>query len=291
MDFLNYIKNRFPLQLYIPIIILFYIVFYTYAGFFDSKIIFSLRTIIGFFILFFLFLKIRILDDIKDKELKTNNLDILKKYFLILTVVQLTLSASLGITPLFLYILITIFSIGIFYDFNLKNFFLEHKIISNLIHQLLIIIIGFFVYTIYYNHLYPVEVLYVLLILNMYIVFAMFEIVRKIKIDELIKNYKTYKNILGRTKFSLLLFIFVLSIGVLTVFNILETTENYFFITIEAIITFIVLFSLIGYDFEKIKDKHLKIICFLFMLTTLLTIIISNINSKGLLFQSGLMVI
>lgn len=284
-NFLGYIKNRFsPLQ-FIPIILIFYLSFHLFSEISEKTITISLETLIGFIIVYLIFFHIRLLDDIKDYK-KT----ILKKYLIIVILLEIILAILLGLNSLLFYTAILLFSIGIFHDFFIKKILTKNILINNFTHQLIIIILGLFIFIINNKEILKINYTYLLFTFNMYLIFAFFEFTRKIKnIKD--KDYKkSYNYMFGKKKFSLLIILLTFLTGSLTIFTFLKSIYIPAIIIIEGFIAIFTIVLTLYYLKKHIKEKTLKKICFLYLLLTLLFIIFTNIILKNIIFKTGFLV-
>ena len=290
-NFLGYIKNRFsPLQ-FIPIILIFYLSFHLFSEISEKTITISLETLIGFIIVYLIFFHIRLLDDIKDyKKTDPYKKTILKKYLIIVILLEIILAILLGLNSLLFYTAILLLSIGIFYDFFIKKILTKNILINNFTHQLIIIILGLFIFIINNKEILKINYTYLLFTFNMYLIFAFFEFTRKIKnIKD--KDYKkSYNYMFGKKKFSLLIILLTFLTGSLTIFTFLKSIYIPAIIIIEGFIAIFTIVLTLYYLKKHIKEKTLKKICFLYLLLTLLFIIFTNIILKNIIFKTGFLV-
>ena len=283
-----------------PIIILFYFTYYFFIGGLEEKIIISFRSLIGFLIVFFMFFHIRIFDDIKDykKDIKSKKskyfLDItkMKKLLLALVIIQIFLLIFLSIEAALLYFFLLIFSIGIYYNFFIDNFLSKRVFLNNLLHQFFIILLGLFIFTIYHLDFINISYDYLIFVINMYFVFAFFEICRKIKKQDNELFAYSYANIFGKLKFTVLSLIFVITIGLFSLFSLYSLNSNNFLF--NSILIFVTIISIVFLVFsyrEIISYKLLKILLFLFLFIILMLIILGSINDNLIVFETGKLVI
>lgn len=290
-NFLRYIKKRFQPIFFIPITLIFYLSFHLFSEINKTDITISIETLFGFLIVFLIFFHIRLFDDIKDyKKTDPYKKTSLKKYLITAIFLEIVLSIFLGLSVLIFYIILLLFSIGIFYDFFIKKILTRNILINNFTHQILIILIGIFIFIINYKDILKIDHNYLIFTLNLYLIFAFFEFTRKIK-NKKDKDYKkSYNYIFGKNKFSLILITLTFFTCFLTIFSFLKTIYITNLLVIEIIIATIAIISIIYYLKKTIKEKTLKKICFLYLLLTLLIIIFTNIILKNIIFKTGLLV-
>jgi len=290
--FLTYIKNRFQPIFFIPVILIFYLNFYLFSEIYGENITLSLKTLFGFIIAFLVFFHIRILDDMKDaKQNDSYKKNKLKKYLIITLFLELITGIFLGINSFLFYLIIILFSFGIFYDFSIKKILTKNILLNNFTHQILIILLGIYIFTINHNDILKLDHTYLIFTFNMYIVFALFEFARKIK-KEGSKDYeKSYTYLFGRTRFTILITILLLITGLLTIFSLNNITDTMIFQSILLIILTLTTISSIIYAKKYVKEKTLKKIYFLYLFLTLLFIILANIIYKNIIFKTDVLVI
>jgi len=282
----KYIKKRFSPLFFVPITLVFYLSFYLYSETNNDDIALSITTLIGFLIVFLIFFHIRILDDIKDYKEEVYNKESLKKYLIAIIILEILLSTLLGANILAIYLILLLFSAGIFYDFFIRRFLTKNLLLKNFTHQTMIILIGVFIFLINHKNILKIDYYYILFCFNMFFIFALFEFTRKIKDKKEEESNKSYNNIFGKKNFSILIITMIALICFLTIISFEEI--NYFIILVfESIISLILIATTVLYLRNKIKEKVLKKACFLFLLLTLLMIIFTIIYTKDISFEIG----
>ena len=290
----TYLKQRFPLSMYIPIVLLFFVTFYVSASVVDSRLVVSIRTLIGFFIVFLLFFHIRLFDDIKDyqKDLSRDVkrvLDIqkLKQYLIVALMLESICSFILGFQVFLFYLILLVFTIGIFYDFFIRKWLNEYVLVFNFTHQFFIVLLGMFIFFLYHQSIVKISLIYWIFLFDMYLVFALFEFTRKLKKEVKSMGQRSYITIFGKTRFTILLSLLTLAVGISTFLITMIITNGLILPIFEIVVMLLTLSTIILYNLGRVNPKHVKIACFIFMLVTLLVIIVSAVIVSPVIFERG----
>ena len=282
LEIIRYLKNRFSIFAFLPVILMFYLTIYLYLDSFEESIKISLKNFLGFCIILLVFFNIRVLDDLKDK-IKDFDFKNLKTYLSISIILQIIIILIIDYKLLLIYLIVLIYSILIYYDFLVNKLFSKHIILRNFIHQILIILIGLFVYYLIFEKIIFQNILIIIFLVDMYLIFALFEFTRKIKKKESKDFDASYLSILGKNKFCASVLSITMLIIVFTTYLILDS--NLILLVTFGLISTITILSILYYITNKSKEKILKISLFLFMLITLLTIIIYSILKTNVVFN------
>lgn len=298
MNSLNYIQKRFPLNIHLPIILLFYMTLYLFAAVNQENILISLRTLLGFITVFLTFLHIRLLDDIKDYQQDKNQhpkrplskgkirLKTIKEIAIATIGIEFLINLLLGLHTFLLYLSVLAYSGFIYTEYFSKDKLQNHLLISNFSHQLIIILLGFYVYTIHNSTITTISLSYIYFIVAIYLLFALFEFTRKIK-DKKNPDYSlSYNYQLGRKKFSFLLIPLIIAIYLLYILSLQHVTTHILLFIIPLIFTGIALTVTVLYSRKnkKINTQMIKTTYILFILLILLGYLSSTILTKQILF-------
>jgi len=287
-NFISYLKERFPLSFHLPIILLFYLAIYLFASLHSTNIIFSIRTLLGFLTVFLIFFHLRLFDDLKDyykdrsrfpdrllsKEVITVNQ--IKYASLIVIGLEITFSSLMGFQTFLLYLGTLSYSILMYFEFFIKDKLKKNILVYNFSHQFLIILIGLYIYTVYHSTIEAINILYLAFLINMFLIFAMFEFIRKIK-DEKDPHFDlSYVYIFGRKKFSIIIFSLLCIITTLSLFTLTSITTNPVLYLLQIFIVFclFILSILYAKRSSKVSCKTIKISYSVFMLLILLLIVV-----------------
>lgn len=297
--FISYIEKRFPITKNLPIILLFYLSIFLYSGVLDKKIVLSIRLLLGFIVFFLIFLRIRIFDDIKDyrfdkkrhpdRPLSRNIVSVkqMKNICFFVILIEASISAILGLHTFLIYTLALVFTILIYFEFFMKKLLTKNKIVYNSTHQIIIIVLALYVYTVYNQTLQEINILHVLLFLNMFLIFSLFEFTRKIKNREDDYYKDSYQYHFGKKKFSLLMIVMLLLIGSITGFLIISVLPSIVHLVPHFILTtFFIIISFLYADDKKIKGSTLKKGYFIYLISILFEIILAILIYKTLIIET-----
>lgn len=305
MKALDYIYQRFPISLHLPILLLFYLTLYLFAAVHQENIILSLRTLFGFITVFLIFLHIRLLDDIKDyqqdKKQHPNrplsqgkiSLKTVKEIVVATIGIEFLINLFLGLHAFLFYLAILAYSGLIYTEYFSKDKLKNHVLISNFSHQLIIILIGLYVYTIHHSIISTISLPYIYFLAAIYLLFTLFEFTRKIKHEKDPDYQLSYTYQLGRKKISILLTIIITAISILYLLSLQYVTPQLLFYIIPLVVTIIAL-SITGLYSRKnklINHRTIKNTYIFFILLILLGYISSIVLTKQIMFPISGMVI
>ncbi len=225
MDLIGFIKNKFPIPQYLVVTLLIFISMYFFAGFTENKIILSINSILGFLIVFLIFFRIRLFDEIKDFDDDKSFISQFitpkecKKIAIFCIFLEGLLSFVIGFYVFLFYIIVFFYTIIMFYDFFLKKILLKNRVLYNYVHQTFTILLGVFVFVIYHFSLAKINILYIVFLIFAYFIMGLVEITRKLRSKDHPFYYRSYVYLLEKNHFliysiSTLFFIMVLSIAI-----------------------------------------------------------------------------
>lgn len=287
-NFFTYLKKRFPLTINIPIIFIFNITLYMGAGITEKEIIFSNSVIPGFITIFLIFFHLRLFDDLKDysKDSKPQMMTQKQiKYLAFFTILlEIILVLTVGIISLFFYLLVLLYSILMLYEFFIGEKLSKKILMYNLSHQFIIVLVGFYIYSFYYNTYIinkPIFFVYLLLMLSS---LSIFEIVRKIKNKDEEDYKKSYEYLFGKTKFVINTTIFVLLIGISSFVILFYTSKKQMSAILQIVITSLTLIILLRYSKKssKIANTLLKKITIAYLLSSILLLDLTVLISRDI---------
>jgi 4-hydroxybenzoate polyprenyltransferase len=256
--------------------------------------VFSFRTLLGFLTVFLIFFHLRLFDDLKDydkdrsrfpdrllsKELITVNQI---KYVSVLIIgLETIFSSILGLQAILFYLIVLFYSILMYFEFFIKDRLKKNVLVYNFSHQILIVLMGIYIYVVYHSAIQTINVIYLCFLLNMFLIFALFEFTRKIKHEKDPHFDLSYIYNFGRRKFSILITSLLFIVTALSIFTITSVTTNPIFYLLQilvALCTF-VLSILYVKESSRVSYKTIKISYSVFMLLILLIFIISILISK-----------
>lgn len=285
-----YLKERFPLTINIPIIFIFNITLYMGAGITENKIIFSNTVLPGFITIFLIFFHLRLFDDLKDySEDKTHIMTQKQiKYLAFFTILlEVILVLMVGIISLLFYLLILVYSILMLYEFFIGEKLAKKILVYNLSHQFIIVFIGFYIYSLYYN-IYVIDrpVFFVYLLL-MFSSLSIFEIIRKIKNKDEEDYKKSYEYLFGKTNFVINTVMFALLVGIASFVILFYTLKNQMSAIFQIIITFLILVVLLKYSKKssRITNSLLKKITVVYLLSSILLLDLTILVSRDIIIN------
>jgi len=289
--FLSYLKERFPLSFYLLIILLFYFAIYLFASLQHTKIIFSIRTLLGFLTVFLIFFHLRLFDDLKDyykdrsrypdrllsKDIITINQ--IKYVSAIVIGLEVFFSSLLGLQTLLFYLVTLFYSILMYFEFFMKNKLKKNILVYNFSHQFLIVLIGLYIYVVYHSTIQTINMIYLVFLLNIFLIFALFEFIRKIKHEKDPHFDLSYVYIFGRKKFSAIITSLLFIITLLSLFTLTSVTTNpiLYLLQIFTVFCIFILSVLYAKRSGKVSHKTIKISYSAFMILILLIFIVSTL--------------
>ncbi len=293
MDLIGFIKNKFPIPQYLIVTLLIFISMYVFAGYNDNKIVFSINSILGFLIVFLIFFRIRLFDEIKDFDDDKSFISQFitpkecKKIAMLCIFFEGLFSIIIGFYIFLFYIFVFFYTIIMFYDFFLKTILLKNRVLYNYVHQTFTIIIGLFVFVIYNKSLAKINTLYILFLIFAYFIMGLVEITRKLRSKDHPFYYRSYIYLLKNNHFliysiSTLFFIMVLSIA----FHFL-IGSNFVFYFLHLLLFIYVSLITIGYikKYKNISRNLLQVSYFCYMAVSFLLLIISVFLTKTVEFN------
>ncbi|MCD6468595.1 MAG: UbiA family prenyltransferase [Thermoplasmata archaeon] len=297
--FVEYLNERFPLTLYLPLVLLFYFAMYLFAGVEEKEVVFSFRTFFGFLVVFLMFFHLRLFDDLKDykrdaslfpdrllsrKQITVNQL---KHVSIVVIGFELVFSLLLGFQTVLFYMVMLLYSVLMYLEFFIKNWHERSVLLYNFSHQIIVILMGFFVYVVYHSTVSTVNLSYLCFILTIFLVFTLFEFTRKIKGENDSDFKRSYVYLFGRKKFFTLTVSLLLLTSGLSVFVLASVPVNPLFYMVELLFASCVFILIIFYlNREKHLDyRAVNLTYSLFMLVTLLLFAASVFLSKQFVFK------
>lgn len=291
IEFLKYIKERFPLSANIPVIFIFNITLYMGAGITENEIIFSNKAIPGFIAIFLVFFHLRLFDDLKDYSIdKKINLLTKKQikifaFFVILAEIILVL--MLGIIPLFFYLIVLLFSILMLYEFFIGEKLEKNVFLYNISHQIIVIFIGIYIYSFYYKRYKIEEPIFFLYLLLMLSILSIFEFIRKIKNKNDEDYKKSYEFKVGKVKFTIYTAIFTVLIGISCFIILFFTIQSQINAVIQIFLTLLILIGLTLHyvESEKMTNKLFKTALAAYILSTLIILDLTILFTKDIVIN------
>jgi 4-hydroxybenzoate polyprenyltransferase len=291
IEFLKYIKERFPLSANIPVIFIFNITLYMGAGITENEIIFSNKAIPGFIAIFLVFFHLRLFDDLKDYSIdKKINLLTKKQikifaFFVILAEIILVL--MLGIIPLFFYLIVLLFSILMLYEFFIGKKLEKNVFLYNLSHQIIVVFIGIYIYSFYYKTYKIEEPIFFLYLLLMLSILSIFELIRKIKNKNDDDYEKSYEFKVGKFKFTIYTAIFTVLIGISCFIILFFTIQSQINAVIQIFLTLLILIGLTLHyvESEKMTNKLFKTALAAYILSTLIILDLTILFTKDIIIN------
>lgn len=293
MNLIGFIKNKFPIPQYLIVTLLIFISMYVFAGFNDNKIVFSINSILGFLIVFLIFFRIRLFDEIKDFDDDKSFISQFitpkecKKIAILCIFLEGLFSVIIGFYVFLFYLIVFFYTIIMFYDFFLKNILLKNRVLYNYVHQSFTIMLGLFVFVIYNKSLAEINTLYVLFLIFAYFIMGLVEITRKLRSKDHPFYYRSYVYLLKKNHFliysiSTLFFIMFLSI---VIHFLVESNLIFYFV--HGLLFIYVSLITIGYikKYKNISRSLLQVSYFCYMAVSFLLLIISIVLTKTIEFN------